>query len=130
MLFRIVSSLILRSAFICLFHPSTWITFTASGQTANFHLLILPNLLYNALNPSKVSSHRWYHLFGHFCDLGMLCSSIDHGIFLWHWNNETCYLALETNDILFGSSTRAPFLHLKQDLEKLFDLTCSEGSIL
>lgn len=46
------------------------------------------------------------------------------------WNHETCYLALETDDILFCSSTRAPFLHLKQDLEKLFDLTCSEGQIL
>ncbi len=60
----------------------------------------------------------------------MLRSSIDHGIFIWKWNDETCYLALETDDILLACPTRAPFLHLKGDLEKLFDLTCSEGSIL
>ncbi len=103
-----------------------------------------PDYKLPSLDPSKLAlqclksiqgtcdaGHRWYHLlYGHFRDLGMLCSSIDHGIFLWQWNDETCYLALETDDILFGSSTRAPFLHLKQDLEKLFDLTCSEGSIL
>ncbi len=84
-----------------------------------------------SLDPSKLAlqclksiqgtcdaGRRWYHLlFGHFRDLGMLRSSIDHGIFLWQWNDETCYLALETDDILFGSSTRAPFLHLKQVLE-------------
>ncbi len=73
----------------------------------------------------------WYALIsGHFRELGMNHSSIDHGIFLWKWNNETCFLALETDDILMVSPSRAPFLYLKSDLEKLFDLTCTEGAIL
>jgi hypothetical protein len=29
-----------------------------------------------------------------------------------------------------GCSTKAPFLHLKQDLEKIFDVTCLEGTTL
>jgi hypothetical protein len=39
------------------------------------------------------------------------------------------YLALATDDMLFLSSTRSPFLQLKSDLEQLFDLTVCEGSI-
>ncbi len=77
------------------------------------------------------AGRQWYHLLsGHFHELGMLRSCFDHGIFLWHWNNETCYIALETDDILMGCPTKAPFLHLKQELEKLFDLTCLEGHTL
>jgi hypothetical protein len=77
------------------------------------------------------AGRRWYSLIsGHFRELGMLRSSTDHGIFIWKWNDETCFLALETDDILMASPTRSPFLHLKADLEKLFDLTCSEGTIL
>lgn len=60
----------------------------------------------------------------------MLRSSIDHGIFIWKWNEETFYPTLKTDDILMACPTQAPFLLLKGDLEKLFDLTCSEGSIL
>jgi hypothetical protein len=37
---------------------------------------------------------------------------------------------LETNDLLFLSKPRAPFLRLKHELEKLFDLTVCEGSVL
>jgi hypothetical protein len=59
----------------------------------------------------------------------MLCRSNNHGIFLWKWNNEPCYLALKTDDIINACPTRAPFLNLKGDLGKLFDLTCSEGSM-
>jgi hypothetical protein len=43
---------------------------------------------------------------------------------------EPSYLALATDDILFLSSTRSPFLQLKSDLEQLFDLTVCEGSIV
>jgi hypothetical protein len=44
--------------------------------------------------------------------------------------HETCYLALETDDLLFLSKTREPFLQLKLELQKLFDLTVCEGSLL
>jgi hypothetical protein len=37
---------------------------------------------------------------------------------------------LETDDLLFLSKTRQPFLRLKAELEKLFDLTVCEGSVL
>lgn len=60
----------------------------------------------------------------------MVRSSSDHGIFVWIIHNETVYLALATDDILVCSTTRQPFLLLKQELEKLFDLTCAEGNIL
>jgi hypothetical protein len=74
---------------------------------------------------------RWYVLIsGKFLELGMKRSTIDHGIFVWSWQNETCYLAIETDDILFASTTRAPFLYLKHQLEQMFDLTCNEGHTL
>jgi hypothetical protein len=60
----------------------------------------------------------------------MIRSTADHGIFIWTWINETSYVALETNDILMASPTRTPFLHLKGELEKLFDLQSNEGTIL
>jgi hypothetical protein len=60
----------------------------------------------------------------------MVRSSSDHGVFVWKINNETTYLGLATDDILVCSESRAPFLLLKQELELLFDLTCSEGSII
>jgi hypothetical protein len=60
----------------------------------------------------------------------MVCSSTDHGIFVWTCNGETCYLALATDDILFLFKTHGPFLLLQKSLEKLFDLTVTEGSIL
>jgi hypothetical protein len=37
---------------------------------------------------------------------------------------------LEIDDLLFISKTRSPFLRLKTELEKLFDLTVSEGAVL
>jgi hypothetical protein len=37
---------------------------------------------------------------------------------------------LETDDLLFISKTRSPFLRLKAELEKIFDLTVCEGSVL
>jgi hypothetical protein len=77
------------------------------------------------------AGRHWYHfLFDHLWELGMLRSSIDHGIFIWKWNEETCYPTLKIDDILMACPAQAPFLHLKGDLEKLFDRTCSEGSIL
>jgi hypothetical protein len=61
----------------------------------------------------------------------MIRSSTDHGVFTWSFHDtEQCYLALATDDILFLSKTRSPFLTLRMELEKLFDLTVSEGSLL
>jgi len=59
----------------------------------------------------------------------MIRCSCEHGIFVWNLPNETCYIALETDDLLFISKTCTPFLCIKAELEKLFDLIC-EGSVL
>jgi hypothetical protein len=84
-----------------------------------------------SLQGTRDAGRRWYSLLsGHFRELHMTRSHMDHGIFLWSWNNETCYIALETDDVLMASTTREPFLHLKHDLEKLFDLKVKEGSSL
>jgi hypothetical protein len=56
--------------------------------------------------------------------------AINHGIFVWLGQQETCYIALETDDILVASPATAPFLYLKQELEKIFDLTIHMGSTL
>jgi hypothetical protein len=61
----------------------------------------------------------------------MIRSSTDHGVFIWSYNGlEQCYLALATDDVLFLSKTRTPFLFLRTELDKLFDLTVNEGSVL
>jgi hypothetical protein len=61
--------------------------------------------------------------------LKMVRCSCDHGIFVWNLPNETCYIALETDDLLFISKTRTLFPRLKDALEKLY-LTVCEGSVL
>ncbi len=60
----------------------------------------------------------------------MIRSSSDHGVFFWHIINETTYLGLATDDIIICSESCAPFLLLKRELQLLFDLTCSDGSVL
>ena len=63
---------------------------------------------------TKDAGHRWYKLLaGCLLALKMIRCSCDHGIFIWNLPNETCFLALETDDILFLSKTREPFLILK-----------------
>jgi hypothetical protein len=80
---------------------------------------------------TKDAGQRWYKLLmGCLLALKMVRCSCDHGIFVWNLPNETCYIALETDDLLFISKTRTPFLRLKHALEKLFDLTVCEGSVL
>ena len=54
----------------------------------------------------------------------------DQGVFLWDWNGERSYSFIETDDVLLASVTRAPFVYLQQELEKMFDFTCREGTIL
>jgi hypothetical protein len=54
----------------------------------------------------------------------MVRCSCDHGIFVWNLPNETCYIALETDDLLFISK------HAPHFLEKLFNLTICEVSVL
>jgi hypothetical protein len=81
---------------------------------------------------TRDAGRRWYILLsGCLIQLKFVRSSTDHGVFTWFFNDvELCYLALATDDILFLSKTRSPFLFLRQELEKLFDLTVTEGSIL
>ncbi len=84
-----------------------------------------------SLQGTRDAGRRWYHLLtGQFLELGMVCSIADHGNFSWNWNHETSFTALETDDLLITSTTCCPFLYLKGELEKLFDLKSSEGSIL
>ncbi len=84
-----------------------------------------------SIQGTKDAGLRWYRLLtGTFRELDIKRSTIDHGIFVWLWQHETCYIALETDDILVASPTNAPFLFLKQELEKIFDLTMRMGSML
>ncbi len=85
-----------------------------------------------SIQGTRDAGRRWYILLsGCLLELKMVRSSTDHGVFIWSFNGlEQCYLALATDDILFISKTRAPFLFLRQELEKLFDLTVTEGSVL
>jgi hypothetical protein len=80
---------------------------------------------------TRDAGQRWYKLLaGCLLAQNMVRCSCDHGIFIWSLPTETCYCALETDDLLFLSKTRQPFLQLMQELQKLFDLTICEGSIL
>jgi hypothetical protein len=80
---------------------------------------------------TRDAGQRWYKLLaGCLLRQNMIRCSCDHGVFIWNLPTETCYTALETDDLLFLSKTRAPFLQLKQELEKLFDLTICEGNVL
>jgi len=84
-----------------------------------------------SIQGTKDAGQRWHKLIsGCLFALGMIRCSCDHGIFIWKLPTETCYTALETDDLLFISKTRSPFLTLNTELEKLFDLTVSEGSVL
>jgi hypothetical protein len=84
-----------------------------------------------SIQGTKDAGQRWYKLLsGFLLALGLIRCSCDHGIFIWRLPTETCYLALETDNLLFISKTRSPFLRLKTELEKLFDLTVSEGAVL
>jgi hypothetical protein len=77
------------------------------------------------------AGQRWYKLLaGILLALKLIRCSCEHGVFTWHLPKETCFFALATDDILFLSKTRSPFLCLKQELEKLFDLTICKGSTL
>jgi hypothetical protein len=84
-----------------------------------------------SIQGTKDAGLCWYRLLtGVFRELDIKRSAIDHGIFIWIWQQETCYIALETDDILVASPTNNPFLYLKQELEKIFDLTVRMGTTL
>ena len=84
-----------------------------------------------SIQGTKDAGQRWYKLLaGFLLGLKMIRCSCDHGIFVWNLPTETCYIALETDDLLFVSKTRSPFLRLKAELEKIFDLAVCEGSVL
>jgi len=105
-------------------------------QWPDFHLpsLNVKELVIQCLKSiqgTKDAGQRWYKLLdGILLGLKMIRCSCDQGIFVWTLPSETCYVALEMDDLLFISKTRSPFLHLKADFEKLFDLTICEGSVL
>ena len=91
--------------------------------------LVIPCL--KSLQGMKNAGHRWYCLLsGRFRELKMVRSSSDHGVFIWDVNGERCYLALATDDVIVCSKSREPFQLLKIELERLFDLTSSEGRII
>jgi len=70
------------------------------------------------LQGTRNAGCHWYILLsGCLFELCMVCSSTDHGIFIWTCNEETCYLALATDDILFLSKTHGPFLLLQTSLK-------------
>ncbi len=53
---------------------------------------------------TRDAGHRWYILLsGCLFELKMVWSYTNHGIFVWICNDEWCYLALATDDILFLS---------------------------
>jgi hypothetical protein len=80
---------------------------------------------------TRDAGQHWYKLIsGCLYELNFIRCSCDHGIFILTTQAETCYIALETDNLLFISKTREPFLQLKTALKKLFNLTVCEGSIL
>jgi len=80
---------------------------------------------------TRDAGQRCYKLIsGCLYELKFIRCSCDHGIFILTTQTETCYIALETDDLLFISRTREPFLRLKLALEKLFNSTVCEGSVL
>jgi hypothetical protein len=86
---------------------------------------------FKCIQGTRDAGQRWYKLLaGCLLALKMIRCFCNHGVFIWTLPTETCYIALETDDLLFLSKTRTPSLHLKQELEKLFDLTVCEGSVL
>ena len=60
----------------------------------------------------------------------MIQSNSNHGVFVWDYQGQQAYLSLATDDVLVGSQDHTPFLYLKAELEKMFDLTFQEGNIL
>ena len=62
--------------------------------------------------------------------MGMVCSSSEHGIFIWDYQGYHCYLNLATDDVFMASHDWSAFIHLKAELNKMFDLTSKEGDIL
>ena len=62
--------------------------------------------------------------------MGMICSSSDHGIFIWHYQGQHSYLNLTTGDVFMASCDQSAFIHLKAKLNKMFDLTSKEDAIL
>jgi len=105
-------------------------------QWPDFHLdttnpkeLVLQCL--KTVQGTRDAGQRWYKLLaGYLLGLHLVRCSCDHGVFIWTLPTETCFLALATDDVLFLSKTRSPFIRLKQELEKLFDLTICEGAPL
>jgi hypothetical protein len=84
-----------------------------------------------SIQGTKDAGLRWYRLLsGHLHEFGMTRSPYDHGIFTWLSSNKPTYLAIETDDILVACDGTNPFLQIKSNLEKLFDVTCSMGTTL
>jgi hypothetical protein len=85
----------------------------------------------HSIQGTKDASNRWYHLLkAKLQDLGMTTSMLDHGVFIWSWQQHTCLSVLETDDLLMALNDDAPFHHFTTELHKMFDLTCCHGSVL
>jgi len=84
-----------------------------------------------AIQGTRDAGNKWYTLLlKKLLSLGLTRCTIDHGVFLWTYNNIPSILVLETDDILMASANSEPFHHLKTELEKMFDLTTTTGSTL
>jgi hypothetical protein len=84
-----------------------------------------------SIQGTRDASQQWHKLLsGCLFELHCVCCSGDHGVFILVTASETCFIALATDNLLFISKTRAPFLVLKAALKKLLDSTICEGSIL
>jgi hypothetical protein len=84
-----------------------------------------------AIQGTKDAGNKWYTLFRQqLLSLGMTRCAIDHGVFLWTFQTIKSLLVLETYDILMASENDIPFIHLKEELGKMFDLTTATGSTL
>jgi hypothetical protein len=105
---------------------SKWPDYKLPSTTPS--LLVLQCL--KSIQGTKDAGLRWYRLLsGHLREFCMTKSIYDHGIFSWMFNNKPTFLA-ETDNILVACDGNDPFLQIKSDLEKLFDVTCSIGNVL
>jgi hypothetical protein len=117
-----------------LLHHFTWNVSNPNGPIIDYPLDNIKDLVIQclrAIQGTKDAGNRWYALL---CktvlDLGLLHTTIHHGVFTWNYNNKPSILILETDDILMASKSITPFLHLQASLSTFFDLTISQGSTL
>jgi hypothetical protein len=77
------------------------------------------------------AGYYWYTLLKAYLEsMGLIRSASDHAVFVWKTDSIELFKALATDNFILLISSQALFLSLKTGLEKLFELTLQEGSIL